>query len=132
MAQAKLLNKGFAMEVELIKTFRFAAAHSLSHLPAEHKCSGMHGHSYRVDIHVAGPLPEGSGWLMDFADLKAITTPVINTLDHANLNEIPGLEISTSEMIAKYIWEKIKPRLPLLTAVAIWESETSRCIYRGK
>jgi 6-pyruvoyltetrahydropterin/6-carboxytetrahydropterin synthase len=91
----------------------------------------MHGHSYRVDIHIAGPVPPETGWLMDFADLKAIVAPVIDSLDHANLNEIPGLEISTSEMLAKYIWEKIKPSLPLLSAITVWESDTARCVYRG-
>ena len=120
-----------AMEVELIKTFRFEAAHSLSHLPSEHKCSRVHGHSYRVDIHIRGPIPAGAGWLMDFGDLKAIVGPVIDSLDHSSLNDIPGLEISTSEMLAKYLWDRLRPALPLLAAVTVWESDSSRCIYRG-
>ncbi len=120
------------MEVELIKTFRFDAAHSLTHLPPGHKCRNMHGHGYRVDIHVTGEVQAETGWLIDFGDLKAIVQPVIDTLDHANLDEIAELKVSTSEMLAKYMWDRIKPHLPIMTAIEIWESDSSRCVYRGQ
>ena len=120
------------MEVELIKTFRFDAAHSLLHLPEGHKCRNMHGHGYRIDIRVTGEVQPETGWLIDFGDLKDVVQPVIDTLDHSNLDEIPGLEVSTSEMLAKYMWDIIKPGLPQMTAIEVWESASSRCIYRGK
>lgn len=120
------------MIVELIKTFKFDAAHSLHHLPATHKCSRFHGHSYRVDIHVTGEVDPKTGWLMDFGDLKKIVTPLIDRLDHQNLDEIAELPISTSEMLAKYFWDEIQPKLSCLSAVTIWESDSSRCVYRGK
>lgn len=119
------------MQAELVRTFRFEAAHSLPRLPEGHKCKRMHGHSYRVDIHVTGPVDDKTGWVVDFGQIKKTVEPIISQLDHAILNEIPGLEQSTSEQIARYLWDRICPELPILSAVTIWESELSRCIYRG-
>lgn len=119
------------MQAELVRTFRFEAAHSLPRLPEGHKCKRMHGHSYRVDIHVTGPVDDKTGWVVDFGQIKKTVEPIISQLDHAILNEIPGLEQSTSEQIAKYLWDRICIDLPILSAVTIWESERSRCIYRG-
>jgi len=118
------------MQAEIVKTFRFEAAHTLSSAPQGHKCRQLHGHSYRVDIHVTGPLDE-HGWVIDFGDVKRLVEPVIARLDHRLLDEIPGLKNSTSEMLCKYLWDQIRPGLPLLSAVTVWESDTSRCIYRG-
>ncbi len=120
------------MEVELVKTFRFEAAHQLPNIPDGHKCRRMHGHSYRVDVHALGEVDPHVGWLMDFGDLKKIVEPVLDELDHRVLNDIPGLENCTSELIAKFIWDKIAPALDCLSAVTVWESDTSRCVYRGK
>ena len=120
------------MEVELVKTFRFEAAHSLPHVPPGHKCSRLHGHSYRVDIHVSGAPEARTGWLMDFGDIKKAVAPILDALDHRCLNDIPGLGNSTSELLAKYIWDRLHPALPALSAVTVWESDTSRCVYRGQ
>ena len=119
------------MEAELIRTFKFAAAHSLPNTPPGHKCGQMHGHSYRVDIHVIGKVDKNTGWVIDFSEIDQSVKPIIEKLDHKTLNDIPGLENSTSEMIASYLWDSIAPQLPLLSAVTVWESEKSRCIYRG-
>ena len=120
------------MEAELIKTFRFEAAHSLPNVPPEHKCRRLHGHSYRVDVHVTGtPSPE-TGWVMDFGQIKQAVGAVLADLDHRCLNDVPGLANSTSEMLCKYLWDRIAPALPGLSAVTVWESDTSRCVYRGK
>jgi len=120
------------MEVELVRTFRFEAAHSLPAAPEGHKCRGMHGHSYRVDVHVIGEVAPQVGWLMDFGELKRAVEPVIGEMDHRVLNDLPGLENSTSELIAKHIYDRVRPALPNLSAVTVWESETSRCVYRGR
>ena len=115
------------MQAELVKTFRFEAAHSLPNVPAGHKCSRLHGHSYRIDVHVTGhPEPE-TGWVIDFGDIKRVVEAVLDELDHRNLNDIPGLANSTSEMLGEYLWRRIAPDLPGLSAITIWESETSRC-----
>jgi len=120
------------MQAELVKTFRFEAAHALANLPEGHKCRRMHGHSYRVDIHVVGEVQVGPAWVMDFADLKRTVQPIIDRLDHRDLGEVEGLANSTSEMLAKYIWDRVRPELPGLSAVTVWESDTSRCVYRGE
>ena len=120
------------MRAELVKTFRFEAAHSLPQAGTGHKCTRMHGHSYRVDVHVEGPIDPRQGWVMDFGDLKAVVEGVLGELDHRLLNEIPGLANSTSEMIAVYLWERIAQALPNLSAITVWESDSSRCIYRGR
>ncbi|MHC4981971.1 MAG: 6-carboxytetrahydropterin synthase QueD [Planctomycetota bacterium] len=119
------------MKAELVKTFRFEAAHSLPNAPEGHKCRRVHGHSYRVDVHVAGETDPGAGWVMDFGQIKRIVGGVLDQLDHRMLDEIPGLENSTTENLAEYIWQRVKPELPGLAAVAVWESDTSGCIYRG-
>ena len=119
------------MEAELVKTFRFEAAHALPNVPPEHKCSRLHGHSYRVDVHVRGEVDPHTGWVMDFGEIKEAIRPVLAELDHRLLSEVPGLANSTSEMLASHIWERVKPALPALCAVVIWESDGSRCIYRG-
>ena len=119
------------MKAELIKTFRFEAAHTLPKAPADHKCRRMHGHSYRVDIHITGQVDPQTGWVMDFGTIKEVVHPILEELDHRCLNEIPGLENSTSELLAKYLWERIAPALPGLSGITIWESDTSRCVYRG-
>ena len=118
--------------VELVKDFRFEAAHYLPNVPEGHKCRRMHGHSFRGEVAVRGEIDPHTGWLIDFAELKTILKPVIDRLDHYLLNEIEGLSNPTSEMVAIWIWEEIKPKLPLLCRVTIEETCTSRCHYRGE
>jgi 6-pyruvoyltetrahydropterin/6-carboxytetrahydropterin synthase len=119
------------MNAELIKTFRFEAAHSLTGVPEGHKCRRIHGHSYRLDVHVEGPVDEASGMVMDFHEIQKVVKPIIEQLDHRLLNDIAGLENSTSEIICKYFWDRLKSALPGLSALTVWESDTSRCVYRG-
>ena len=118
--------------MEVFKTFTFEAAHSLPNVPQDHKCGRLHGHSFRVDIHVSGPLDEHAGWVMDFADIKKAFRPVEEALDHRFLNEdVPGLVNPTSEVICRWIWEQLKPVLPLLSGVILHETCTARSEYRG-
>ncbi len=117
--------------MEIFKVFHIEAAHRLPNLPAEHKCSRLHGHSFRVEIHVAGEVRQPAGWIMDFADLKRVFAPVFAALDHRYLNEIPGLENPTSENLARWIWQRLRPTLPGLCKVVIAETCTAGCVYRG-
>lgn len=121
----------FLMHVELRKTFQFEAAHLLPHLPRKHKCRRLHGHSFKVEVVVAGEADPKLGWLMDYADISAAFKPLWQRLDHDYLNEIPGLENPTSENLAAWIWKRLKPKLPLLTEVVVAETCQSRCVYRG-
>ena len=120
------------MKVELRKTFQFEAAHRLPHVPADHKCARLHGHSFRVEVVVAGECDPKLGWLMDYADVSAAFKPILDRLDHYYLNDIPGLENATSEMVARWIWETLKPSLPLLTEIVVAETCQSQCVYRGE
>lgn len=120
------------MNAELSKTFRFDAAHRLPNVPADHPCARPHGHSYRLTVVVAGEVDPEAGWVMDFGDLKAAVGPVLARVDHADLNAVEGLDNPTSEMIARWFWDRLAPRLPHLAAVTVAESDTSRCTYRGE
>ncbi len=117
--------------MEIFKEFTFEAAHDLPNTPEGHKCRRLHGHSFRVRLAVEGPVDEHTGWVMDFADIKAAFHPIWERLDHHYLNDIPGLENPTSEVIAKWIWAELKPVLPQLSEVKLWETCTAGCTYRG-
>jgi 6-pyruvoyl tetrahydropterin synthase/QueD family protein len=117
---------------EIFKEFTFEAAHRLPHVPEGHKCGRLHGHSFRVVLHVTGPVERDSGWLMDFAELKARFGPLYDCLDHNYLNEISGLENPTSENIARWVWNGLKPIVPQLSQVVVHETCTSGAIYRGQ
>ncbi|MGI6347040.1 MAG: 6-carboxytetrahydropterin synthase QueD [Limisphaerales bacterium] len=116
---------------KLSKIFTFEAAHRLPHVPEGHKCGRLHGHSYRLEVIITGDADIEHGWVMDFGTIKNPLQPILETLDHSYLNEIPGLENPTSENIAKWIWERLKPELPLLSEIIISETSTSCCSYRG-
>ena len=120
-----------SMHIELRKTFQFEAAHLLPHLPKAHKCRRLHGHSFKVEVAVAGECDPKLGWVMDYADISAAFKPIWSKLDHFYLNEISGLDNPTSENLAVWIWNKLKPRLPLLVEVVVAETCQSRCVYRG-
>jgi 6-pyruvoyltetrahydropterin/6-carboxytetrahydropterin synthase len=120
------------MKIELRKTFQFEAAHLLPHLPQTHKCRRLHGHSFSVEIVVAGECDPKLGWLMDYADITKAFRPLWERLDHYYLNEVPGLENPTSENVATWIWRELKPRLPLLTEVVVAETCTARAVYKGE
>jgi 6-pyruvoyltetrahydropterin/6-carboxytetrahydropterin synthase len=118
--------------VRLERDYRFEAAHSLPRVPPEHKCARVHGHSYQIVVTVAGPVDPELGWLLDFADIDEVVAPLIATLDHRLLNDIEGLENPTSEHLAVWLWQRIRPRLAGLAEVAVSETATARCVYRGE
>jgi 6-pyruvoyltetrahydropterin/6-carboxytetrahydropterin synthase len=120
------------MHVTLSKSFTFEAAHSLPTFPVGHKCRRLHGHSFRVEVCVEGEVDAQLGYLLDYNDIKAAYGPIQKSLDHYHLNEIPGLDNPTAENLARWIWERLKPSLPLLAAVRVQETCTSGCEYRGR
>ena len=117
--------------MDIIKVFTVEAAHRLPHVPDGHKCARLHGHSFRIELHLSGPVDPQAGWVMDFADVKAAFKPIYDRLDHHYLNDIPGLDNPTSEQLAKWIWDQTKPVLPLLSAIVVHETCTSGCRYTG-
>jgi len=119
------------MNVRLVHAFRFEAAHRLPKVPAGHKCERLHGHSFKIEVAIAGPINEETGWLIDFADLEASWAPLHETLDHRYLNEVPGLENPTSEVLARFIWDRLVSKLPPLVRVTVHETCEARCEYEG-
>jgi 6-pyruvoyltetrahydropterin/6-carboxytetrahydropterin synthase len=117
--------------VRLIHEFRFESAHRLPKVPAGHKCARLHGHSFKVELTVAGAVNRDTGWLIDFGVLFDLWQPVHDRLDHNYLNDIPGLENPTSEVLAAWIWSEMKPRLPELVQVTLFETCDARCEYTG-
>ena len=118
--------------MEIFKEFRIEAAHRLPQVPAGHKCARLHGHSFLIGVHVEGEVQASAGWVRDFADITAAMRDVHEELDHRYLNDIPGLENPTSEMLAIWIWDRLKPALPQLSCVTVHETCTSGCRYTGK
>ena len=104
--------------MELFKEFTFEAAHLLPNVPVGHKCARLHGHSFKLIVHVEGPVDPELGWVIDFGDISAAVKPVINELDHYYLNDIPGLENPTSEVLVRWIWDRLEESP--LSAVANW------------
>jgi 6-pyruvoyltetrahydropterin/6-carboxytetrahydropterin synthase len=120
------------MQATLVKTFHFDAAHRLPNLPEGHKCRRLHGHTFRLEVAVEGEVDPRTGMVMDYGEIKAVAGPVVEQLDHQYLNEIPGLENPSSEVLARWIWDRLAPRLPGLAGVTVLESCSARCEYRGK
>ena len=117
--------------MKIHKEFTFEAAHRLPKVEPGHKCGRLHGHSYRCTIYVKGNVDEEDGWVMDFGEIKRAFAPILLRLDHHYLNAINGLENPTSENLAIWIWERLKPALPLLSGVLVNETCTTGCLYEG-
>ncbi|WP_295871254.1 6-carboxytetrahydropterin synthase QueD [uncultured Zhongshania sp.] len=118
--------------MEIYKEFTFEAAHRLPNVPQGHKCARLHGHSFLVRIVIEGDIDSHTGWLMDFSEVKKVFAPIYDQLDHNYLNDIKGLENPTSENIAIWIWNQLKPLLSALSRVEIRETCTSGCVYKGE
>jgi 6-pyruvoyltetrahydropterin/6-carboxytetrahydropterin synthase len=110
---------------EIWKEFTFEAAHRLPHVPPGHKCARLHGHSYRVRLTVRGEPDPQLGWVVDFDEIRRAFEPIRARLDHYYLNEVEGLENPTSELLARWIWERLQPALPVLFRVEVMETCTS-------
>jgi len=116
----------------LSKDFEFESAQALPQFPAGHKCRNIHGHSFKVTISVRGPVDEKTGILYDHARISAAMKPIVEQLDHHYLNDIPGLENPTIELICRWLWEKLVPHLPGLHEITLHETPRARCTYRGE
>ena len=112
--------------------FHFSAAHHLPHVPPGHKDGRLHGHNYVVVIHFAGAIDPHTGWVIDFGEIKKLWGPLDDALDHRYLNEVEGLENPTTEAIAKWIYDRLRPVLPGLVEVELWETHRAYCRYRGE
>lgn len=120
-----------ATTMEIFEEFTLESAHRLPRVPAGHKCARLHGHSFRVAIYVRGVVDEATGWVIDFADVAQAFAPLHAQLDHRLLNEVEGLDNPTSEQLARWIWQRLKPTLPGLSQIVLHETCTAGCVYRG-
>ncbi|GIV82556.1 MAG: 6-carboxy-5,6,7,8-tetrahydropterin synthase [Anaerolineae bacterium] len=112
---------------EVRKRFRFEAAHSLPHLPDGHKCKRLHGHSYAVDVCVRGELDD-RGFVVDYAEISAATDPIIQRLDHQNINDLLDC-LSTAENLARWIYEELRSTGLPVAQVMVYETPTTCCVY---
>ena len=117
--------------MEIFKGFQIEAAHRLPNVPEDHKCRRLHGHSFRIEVHISGDAGGDSGWVMDFAELKTAFQPLFDQLDHHYLNDISGLENPTSENLARWIWDRLVGDLAGLCRVLVCETCNSGCSYTG-
>lgn len=117
------------MKFELKQHFQIESARFLPHLPATHPCSRMHGHSFKIVLTLVGDLDPKIGWVIDYNDIQAHMKPLLDLIDHRVLNEVEGLENPTSELLAKWVFEKARVSLPMLTRVSIAETPLTECSY---
>lgn len=120
------------MKVRLTREFTFEAAHHLPRAPEGHKCRRLHGHSFRVEVTVEGDVDPATGWFLDYGVIRDAVEPVRSKLDHYCLNDIEGLSNPTSEELCRWIWERLRPKLPSLARIVVHETCESRCEYEGR
>jgi 6-pyruvoyltetrahydropterin/6-carboxytetrahydropterin synthase len=117
-----------ALLTSITRRYHFEAAHFLPLVREGHKCKRMHGHNYEFELVVRANLNE-QGWVLDFWDLDEIVKPVLDKVDHRLLNDIPGLDNPTAEVIALWLHRLITPLLPsdlALDAVHVYETKDCR------
>lgn len=119
------------MPTRISKSFSFDAAHRLPHVPADHPCGRLHGHTYTVTLVLEGPVDAELGWVVDFGRVKAVFQPLRERLDHRCLNDIEGLENPTAEILARWLHERLRGDLPGLVEVTVQETPTSTATYRA-
>jgi 6-pyruvoyltetrahydropterin/6-carboxytetrahydropterin synthase len=121
-----------SVRARLTKDFTFEAAQTLPNAPEGHKCRGVHGHSFKVEVSVEGDVDPKIGWVYDHARISDAMKSLMKMLDHAYLNDIEGLENPTIENMAEWFWKKLESQCPGLCEIVVHETATARCVYRGK
>lgn len=118
--------------IEIWRRFHFDAAHYLPKVPEGHKCGRLHGHTYSVEVRLAGEIAPVTGWVRDFGDVKDAFAPIKDELDHRLLNDVPGLDNPTSELLAAWLWQRLHVELPELVSITVNETAGSGVVYRGE
>jgi 6-pyruvoyltetrahydropterin/6-carboxytetrahydropterin synthase len=117
--------------MRITQAFAFEAAHRLPNVAPSHRCHRMHGHSYRVELRLEGPVEPSTGFVVDFFDIERAFAPLLGQLDHQCLNEVNGLENPTAENIAIWIWKRMNASLPKLSVVTVYETPDCWAEYDG-
>lgn len=108
-------------EATISCSYRFEAAHQLPKVPLGHKCASMHGHTYRVDIKISGPV-EDNGFVLDFGAIDLMMNCWLKQVDHKVLNHVPGLENPTAENIALWFATQFRNSLERSVTVRVYEN----------
>lgn len=117
------------MKLELKSHFQIESARFLPKLPKTHPCANMHGHSFKIILTLVGNVNPAIGWVIDYNDINAAVKPILSEIDHKVLNEVPGLENPTSELLAVWLYERIQKVLPELCQVTVAETPATECSY---
>lgn len=117
------------MKFELKQHFQIESARFLPYLPAAHPCARMHGHSFKIILTLVGNLDPALGWVIDYNDIQAKMKPLLDQLDHRVLNDVEGLNNPTSELLAKWIYDRALTNLPMLVKVTVAETPSTECTY---
>lgn len=113
------------------RRYIFQSAHRLPNVPMGHKCGRMHGHGFEVIVHANQNV--GTGDLsIDYDHLDEIWAPLHHQLNYGCLNDLPGLQNPTSEMLSSWLWERIKPQLPELSWITVYETASCGANYDGQ
>ncbi len=118
------------MSHRITKSFSFDSAHWLPHVSESHKCRRLHGHTYSVVLGLESSLDEKYGWVQDYGEISWAFAPMLEALDHRCLNEIEGLENPTAEILARWIFNGLKNKLPKLVDVTVCETPNTSAVYR--
>jgi 6-pyruvoyltetrahydropterin/6-carboxytetrahydropterin synthase len=117
--------------LKISQAFHFESAHLLPNVAPGHRCHRLHGHSYRVELRLDGPVDPVTGFVADFFAIETAFKPLLERLDHHYLNDIEGLENPTAENIAIWIWDRMKSALPQLASVIVFETPDCWAEYDG-
>ena len=119
------------MLISLRRKLDFESAQHLPSFPEGHKCRRMHGHCFILEVEVIGKVDSKTGLFYDHGKIAEAVRPIVDQLDHSCLNDTPGLENPTLEIMARWFWTKLSPQLPGLSEITLHETPRASCTYRG-
>jgi len=114
---------------KLVHIVRFEAARKLTKVPEGHPCSKLYGLAFKLEIHIKGEMNEDTGFVTDFDNIAKSFDSIRQQVDHNYLNDLEGLDNPTSEVLIKWIWDRLNPKLKELDKLVLWENEVSRVEY---
>lgn len=115
---------------QISKQLAFSAAHHLHGLRPDHPCSRPHGHNYIVEVVLACPVLDNTGFVVDYNDLAPLKQYIDSTLDHQDLNQVLAPMQTSAENLARHLYEWCRDRWPQTVAVRVSETPKTWAEYR--